>query len=519
LAAVAVKSRIFKKTGRARMKLEHTPGLTFALRRAMLFAERDGHREIAPAHLLLGLLADADSTCAAMLARAGLDYPAWQARFLTEASPTAGEDHEIRLTRSVRHILNLAREQTSAIGEEGSLATDQVLLALLGDAEDLCRELAAHGLDYQALLRQTAGEAPPLLFDQPLLFEDPREPIDVARIVDAAANRAREALRVLEDHSRFVLGDAFLSGRLKQLRHDLAGALAELPPGLLLAGRDTVHDVGTSISTAAEQRRASLGDVVRANARRLQEALRSLEEYGKVLSPKLGQAAEQLRYQAYTLERALLVGTDARQRLADARLYVLVTESLCRASLVGTIREAVEGGADVIQLREKDRDDRSLLGLAREVRRLTRQLGVLFIMNDRPDLALLAEADGVHLGQDDLPLQEARRLLGPEALIGISTHDLSQVRRAILEGASYLGVGPTFPSPTKSFDAFPGLDFVRAAMAETSLPAFALGGVTVENAASVVAAGCRRVAVSHAICAAEDPRGAARALKRALSAS
>jgi thiamine-phosphate pyrophosphorylase len=349
------------------------------------------------------------------------------------------------------------------------------------------------------------------------LFAEPTEPVDAARIIDASANRAREALRVLEDHCRFVSSGAFLTGRLKQLRHELAAALAELPPELLLAGRDTVHDVGTSIATSAEQERASLKHVVLANAKRLQEALRSLEEFGKVLSPRLGQAMEQLRYQAYTLERALVIGDDARGRLAEARLYVLVTESLCRASLVGTVREAIDGGADVIQLREKSLDDRTLLAKARDVRQLTRQRGVLFIVNDRPDIALLAEADGVHLGQEDLPLQEARRLLGPDALIGVSTHDLFQVRRAILDGANCIGVGPTFPSGTKTFDAFPGLDFVRAAVAETSLPAFALGGINLENVSEVVAAGCRRIAVSQAVCAAADPRAAARALKRALA--
>jgi thiamine-phosphate pyrophosphorylase len=137
-------------------------------------------------------------------------------------------------------------------------------------------------------------------------------------------------------------------------------------------------------------------------------------------------------------------------------------------------------------------------------------------VNDRPDIAMLAEADGVHLGQEDLPFQEARRLLGPDALIGISTHDVKQLQRAILEGASYVGVGPTFPSATKTFEALAGLDFIRQAMEMTTLPAFALGGITPENVDQVVAAGARRIAVSQAICAAEDPSAAARALKRAL---
>jgi thiamine-phosphate pyrophosphorylase len=498
------------------MKLEHTPGLVFALRRAMRHAEQEGLAEIGPLHLLRGLLAEEEGRCAALLVQAGLDFAAWQKRFPAAAEPVS-EDLQLRLTRAVRNVLNLAREETSALAEEGSLATDQVLLALLDEAGDLRGELESFGLRYRDLRRATTDATPPLVLDTPLLFAEPTEPVDAARVIDANANRAREALRVLEDHCRFVSNDAFLSGRLKQLRHDLTAALSELPAELLLAGRDTVHDVGTSISTTGEEARSSLKHVVLANAKRLQEALRSLEEFGKVLSPRLGKAMEQLRYQAYTVERALIVGDEARRRLADARLYVLVTESLCRASLPGTVREVIDGGADVIQLREKNLDDRTLLARSREIRELTRQRGALFIVNDRPDIALLAEADGLHLGQEDLPLQEARRLLGPEALIGVSTHDLYQVRRAVLEGASYIGIGPTFASQTKTFDSYPGLEFIRATMAETSLPAFALGGITPENVSAVVAAGCRRIAVSQALCAAADPRAAAQALKRALA--
>jgi thiamine-phosphate pyrophosphorylase len=140
------------------------------------------------------------------------------------------------------------------------------------------------------------------------------------------------------------------------------------------------------------------------------------------------------------------------------------------------------------------------------VRRWTRQSNVLFILNDRPDIARLVEADGVHLGQDDLPLHEARRIVGPDMLIGISTHSPEQLRQAVLDGASYLGVGPAFPSETKDFDDFPGLDFVRRAAAESTLPQFVIGGINVKTLPAAVEAGARRIAVSHAVCRADDPR-------------
>jgi thiamine-phosphate pyrophosphorylase len=238
-----------------------------------------------------------------------------------------------------------------------------------------------------------------------------------------------------------------------------------------------------------------------------------------VASPLLGERLEQLRYRSYTLERAVLLGWGARARLKDARLYVLVSGASCSGSLEWTIEQAAEGGADVFQLREKTLTDCDLLDRARRVRRWTRKVGALFIVNDRPDVARLAEADGVHLGQDDMPVKDARRILGPEAIIGVSTHDLDQVRRAVLDGASYIGVGPTFPSGTKTFETFPGLDFVRAATAETSLPVFVIGGVNAKTIAEAVAAGARRVAVGQAVTGAEDPGSAVRALRSALASA
>ncbi len=340
------------------------------------------------------------------------------------------------------------------------------------------------------------------------------EQVDLARIVDAAANRAREALRVLEDYCRFVLDDAFLSGELKNLRHDLAESLA--PCQHLLEARDTQRDVGVNLTASGEQDRQSLQAVVQANCKRLQEALRTLEEFGKVQSPNLGKIMEQLRYRSYTLEKALILGAQSRQRLAEVRLCVLVSGSACRAALEWTIKEAAAGGAGMIQLREKSLSDREFLERARQVRRWTREAGVLFIVNDQPDIARLAEADGVHLGQDDLPVREARRILGPDLVIGVSTHNLDQVRQAILDGANYIGIGPTFPSATKEFREFPGLDLVSRVMRETALPAFVIGGVSQENIEKVTDAGGQRIAVGQAICQSPDPRRAAEELVRVL---
>jgi thiamine-phosphate pyrophosphorylase len=486
------------------MLASFTPAVETALRNAGALASSEGGAEVQPVHLLHGLLCETEGRAAHALAAAGMTgaFP--------PGPPVQEEAETLPLGQAVQEILGEARELARDLSDDHNVTTDLVLYALLHQDRALRATLEERGLDFARLeAGLLAGRKTPLALDEPLHLADMAERVDAARVLDAAANRAREALRVVEDYCRFVLDDALLSKELKELRHELTEILAAVPAVDLLQARETLQDVGTALTTEAEQHRHSLPAVAQANLKRLEEALRSLEEFGKFRHPALGQRLEQLRYRTYTLEKAILLGTAARQRLADARLYVLVTGARCAAALDWTIHEAAAGGAQVIQLREKELPDRELVERARQVRRWTRQAGVLFIMNDRPDVARLVEADGVHLGQDDLAVRDARRLVGPDVLVGVSTHHLEQVRQAVLEGASYIGVGPTFPSGTKAFAELAGLPFVRQAAEATSLPAFVLGGITLDNLPAALAAGARRVAVSQAICQADDPRAVA----------
>ncbi|RMG35313.1 MAG: thiamine phosphate synthase, partial [Planctomycetota bacterium] len=222
-------------------------------------------------------------------------------------------------------------------------------------------------------------------------------------------------------------------------------------------------------------------------------------------------------YELYTLEQSILHRRYGGP-LEHARLYLLLTASACRHQWEHVLRQAVAGGVDLVQLREKELDDASLLDHARRVRALTRELGVPLIINDRPDIAALVDADGVHVGQNDLPPTAVRRLLGPDRWVGVSTHDLRQLREAAVT-ADYVGLGPCFNSATKSFARLAGLDFVRAAADLVSLPAFAIGGIGPDNVEAVLAAGARRIAVSSALCAADDPQAVARRLRCAIDAA
>ena len=345
----------------------------------------------------------------------------------------------------------------------------------------------------------------------------PSEQTGLLRILDASANRAAEGLRVAEDYCRFALDDRQLTELCKQFRHDLAKVLSTFSRFERHASRETQTDVGVEAKTTAELKRADLASIVAANLARVQQSLRTLEEVAKALLPASSPALEKLRYRSYTLERAITLNVESQRSLANVRLYVLLDGRASEADFAALAKTLVVAGVDAIQLRDKQLNDRALLGRARVLRELTLGSPTLFIMNDRPDLTVLARADGVHVGQDELTAKDVRAIVGPRLLVGVSTHTLAQARQAVLDGASYLGVGPVFASTTKSFEQLAGLNFARAVAAEISLPSFAIGGITAENARDVFATGISRIAVSSTVCHASDPAGAVRKLRSVLT--
>jgi len=347
----------------------------------------------------------------------------------------------------------------------------------------------------------------------------------IARILDANANRAEEGLRVLEDCFRFGRDDPFLSGQLKQLRHQLAEALQHLPRSDFLLARDTRGDVGTTLVASGEYDRSSLNEIVEANMHRVQQSLRCLEEYSKLVSSITAGQLEQLRYESYDLHRSLATSERGRQRLEDSRLHVIVDAAESDQDPGQRWKALLASGIDMLQLRDKQVEDRVLLGRAEVIRGLLdRQRAAgervpLLIINDRPDIARLSGADGVQLGQDDISVRQARKIVGMTALIGVSTHTMDQARQAVLDGADYIGCGPTFPGQTKQFDAFPGPAFLEQVSAEIRLPAFAIGGITLENLDEVLESGVQRIAVSGAVARSDTPADAARRFQDRLSAA
>ncbi|GAB4374270.1 MAG: thiamine phosphate synthase [Elainellaceae cyanobacterium] len=319
----------------------------------------------------------------------------------------------------------------------------------------------------------------------------------VYRILDANLDRAREGLRIIEEWCRFGLNDAQLTDNCKQLRQELASWHSDQ----IRATRDTPNDPGTELTHPQEQQRTSIAQILRVNFCRVQEALRVLEEYSKLDSPEMAAACKHMRYQVYTLE-SKLTGHQRLQKLQRSRLYLVTSPG---DYLFKAVEAALQGGLTLVQYRDKNSDDATRLQTAEKLKHLCHRYDALFIINDRVDLALAVDADGVHLGQQDAPIAFARQILGSQRLIGRSTHNPDDLRRAIQEGADYVGVGPVYETPTKAGRAAAGLEYVRYAAEHASIPWFAIGGINPDNLQDVITAGAERVAVVRAIMAAEQP--------------
>ncbi|MFH7241866.1 MAG: thiamine phosphate synthase [Spirulina sp.] len=326
----------------------------------------------------------------------------------------------------------------------------------------------------------------------------------VYRILDANLDRAREGLRIVEEWCRFGLNDADKTDQIKHLRQ----ILAQWHDPILRQARDTPGDPGTALTHPQEAERGDVAAVLLANLCRVQEALRVLEEYGKLYRSDFAAACKTMRYQVYTLESELL-GGDRLHRLRQAPVYLVTSP---QENLIATVEAALKGGITLVQYRDKNTEDEVRFQRAQQLRDLCHQYRAIFLVNDRVDLALAVGADGVHLGQTDLPVAVARRLLGPQAIIGRSTTNPEEMNRALSEGADYIGVGPVYSTPTKPGKAAAGLDYVRYAAAQAPVPWFAIGGIDGENIGDVLQAGAQQVAIVRAVMEAENPTQAAQTI-------
>ncbi len=318
------------------------------------------------------------------------------------------------------------------------------------------------------------------------------------RILDANLDRAREGLRVIEEWCRFGMENAALTEECKRSRQELAAWHTDE----LRAARDTLNDPGTGLSHQGEETRSNLDALLRANLSRVQEALRVLEEYGKIYRPAMAIAIKQIRYRVYILESKVMT-QDRLQKLLQARLYLVTMPS---DNLLEIVEAALQGGLTLVQYRDKEREDRDRLQIATDLCHLCHKYNALFLVNDRPDIALAVGADGVHLGQNDMPVKTARAILGRDYIIGQSTTNPAELQLALDADADYIGVGPVYATPTKPGKAAAGLEYVGYVAKQVSIPWFAIGGIDAENLPEVIQAGASRVAVVRSLIQADRPK-------------
>jgi len=324
----------------------------------------------------------------------------------------------------------------------------------------------------------------------------------------------------MEDYCRFALNCARLSSRAKELRHELSSAISRLDALRLLLSRDTPGDVGIGQTTKGALDRTNLKDVLTAACKRLPEALRVLAEAIRPADPTIAEQIERLRYAGYTLEKDIALFADAQRRFSSVRLYVIISQNL-PVDVFTLAEKCIAGGADCIQLRAKGIGDDAYFAVAAEFVKICKSAGVLSIINDRVDIAAAAGADGVHLGQNDIPLEQARKLQLTPLILGKSTHSTAQLAAAITELPAYVSLGPVFATPTKPDIKPVTLDYVKQALpilSGTGIHHVAIGGINTDNIDAVLRAGAQAVAVCSAIADSPDPTTTCRILKEKITA-
>jgi len=344
-------------------------------------------------------------------------------------------------------------------------------------------------------------------------------PLEALRIIDANLNRASEGLRLLEDIARFLLNDAEISQQLRSVRHNLAQEAKPLG-AKLLSQRDSEHDVGATLTLHSpfevEGQQDLLG-LITSNAKRAEESLRVIAELAKLpeVSPMLNSARfEQLRFKLYSLERGLtarILRRDKTKQLTG--LYVILDrQALAGRDELDAAEQVIQGGARVIQLRDKEGNKGELWPIAEKLKARCGRSGVLFIVNDYLDLALAVDADGLHIGQKDLPLSVVRGQLPVDRIVGCSVTTVSQAVKAEKEGADYVAVGSIFSTIMKQGATVVGIETLKQVRRVVSSPLVAIGGINEDNIGQVVAAGADSVAVISAVLGKGDVRGAVQQL-------
>lgn len=295
------------------------------------------------------------------------------------------------------------------------------------------------------------------------------------RIIDANINIVSEGIKVLEDISRFILENVETTEQLRELRHNVRNSYID---ERLIIERDFCNDLDyEKIDFNQIEQRNTTEEVITDNFKRIQEGLRSIEEALKILGNySISKKFESMRYKSYQIEKEFFI----KKQMFNTDIYGIAGEIFSQGKdTISTVKEMIDANIKVIQYREKNRTKKEKYDDCKAIRQLTRDKKVIFIVNDDVDIAMSVDADGVHIGQDDMPLTQVRKIVGNK-IIGCSTHNRQQALIAVMNGADYIGVGPIF-NAKENVEHSDGLDYLKWVSENIKIPHVAIGGINSSN--------------------------------------
>ena len=339
------------------------------------------------------------------------------------------------------------------------------------------------------------------------------EDLRISQIIDANLDRAREGLRVLEDWARFGLGNEDFVIRIKNFRQILGKNHLEI----YKISRNYTKDQCKGLTHEEQNNIKNPQKIISSNSARIQEALRVVEEFSRSHNNKLSKIASEIRYEIYTLEIELLNLNIRKRAELIIKKHNLYSITDPQENLLEIIEKILLGGVKIIQHRFKGGTDKERLKEAIKIKRLCKKYNSLFIVNDRIDIALASNSDGIHLGQDDIDIITARKLLGSSKIIGITANNTRDINYALKNGCDYIGVGPVFKTSTKKNKEPLGIENIKALTKNINIPWFAIGGINKENIYSLKDYGISKVAIVSGLLNSEDPKEEAIMILKELS--
>jgi len=313
------------------------------------------------------------------------------------------------------------------------------------------------------------------------------------RIADVNLNRLNEALKFIEDVIRFSLENKVLLIRIRKIRNEFLKIKKDISLADIINSRQSSHDLGRAAKFDIQTKKTS-EDLIIANLTRAKESARIIEEILKSINLKISNRMKEIRFQLYDLEKYII---GCLKKTFNPRINVVIDEKYLSAYRIKNMMDVLENnGVTMIQLRIKTLSDRKFYNYAVRIKKFLKKKEIKFIINNRLDIARASGADGVHLGQDDMPARMARRILGENYIIGVSAHNIDEANKAEKEGADYIGVGSIFRTKTKSDAHICGLSVLKSICKKITIPVVGIGGITNRNYRDVFRAGAAGIAVS-----------------------